>query len=141
MRRTKGRRAQRLIVANADTQFIITSCSDNVDVARPERYSVLANEGGTTPVLFLTKVEEAADVRAHLNQVRCPQNAACRGKTRRNIQRCGAGGDPVVRRRPDGCPLRLVICRKILTADRTWGKAPKEAQLTAVIREADSMGR
>ncbi|WP_139291388.1 GTPase RsgA [Paracoccus sp. SM22M-07] len=85
MRRSKVRRAPRLIAANVDTQFIITASSDSVDAARRERYIVLTNEGGTTPVLFLTKVEEAADVRAHLDQVRCPQNAACRGMTRRNI--------------------------------------------------------
>ena len=50
------RRVQ-LIAANVDTLFIVTSCGQDFNVARLERYLVLAGEAGVEPVLILTKAE------------------------------------------------------------------------------------
>ncbi|MDE3028483.1 MAG: GTPase RsgA, partial [Paracoccaceae bacterium] len=61
-RRTEGARSQQLIAANVDTLFIVTSCNDDFNPARLERYLALANEAGTNPVIVLTKVDQVADV-------------------------------------------------------------------------------
>lgn len=52
------RRVQ-LIAANVDTLFVVTSCDQDFNVARLERYLVLAREVGVRPVLVLTKVDLA----------------------------------------------------------------------------------
>jgi ribosome biogenesis GTPase len=53
-----GRRLQ-LIAANVDTLFVVTSCDQDFNVARIERYLVLASEAGVRPVLVLTKTDLA----------------------------------------------------------------------------------
>ena len=54
-----GRRVQ-LIAANVDTLFIVSSCNLDFNIARLERYLVLAREAGVTPVVILTKADLAA---------------------------------------------------------------------------------
>ncbi|MFZ2099362.1 MAG: ribosome small subunit-dependent GTPase A [Oricola sp.] len=51
-----GRQLQ-LIAANVDTLFIVTSCNQDFNVARLERYLALAREAGVTPVIVLTKAD------------------------------------------------------------------------------------
>lgn len=46
-----------LIAANVDTLFIVTSCDQDFNVARIERYLVLAGEVGVRPILVLTKAD------------------------------------------------------------------------------------
>ena len=46
-----------LIAANVDTLFVVTSCNQDFNVARIERYLVLAREVGVRPVLVLTKAD------------------------------------------------------------------------------------
>ena len=46
-----------LIAANVDTLLIVTSCNDDFNVARLERYLVLAGEVGVRPVVVLTKAD------------------------------------------------------------------------------------
>lgn len=58
---TEGARTQQLIAANVDTLFIVTSCNDDFNIARLERYLALANEAGAAPVIVLTKADQAAD--------------------------------------------------------------------------------
>lgn len=56
-------RQVQLIAANIDTAFIVTSCNQDFNVARLERYLALALEADITPVIILTKsdlVEDAA---------------------------------------------------------------------------------
>ncbi|WP_159755726.1 ribosome small subunit-dependent GTPase A [Sphingomonas sp. 8AM] len=50
------RRVQ-LIAANVDTLFIVSSCDRDFNVARIERYLVLAREAGSRPVVVLTKAD------------------------------------------------------------------------------------
>ena len=50
-----------LIAANVDTLFIVTSCNQDFNVARIERYLVLARDVGVRPVLVLTKADLATD--------------------------------------------------------------------------------
>jgi ribosome biogenesis GTPase len=54
-------RRLQLIAANVDTLFIVTSCNQDFNVARIERYLVLAREVSVRPVVVLTKADLAAD--------------------------------------------------------------------------------
>ena len=53
-----GRKLQ-LIAANVDTLFIVSSCNQDFNPARLERYLALAGEAEVTPVLVLTKADLA----------------------------------------------------------------------------------
>lgn len=48
-----------LIAANVDTLFIVTSCNPDFNIARIERYLVLASDAGATPVIVLTKSDQS----------------------------------------------------------------------------------
>jgi len=92
------RRVQ-LIAANVDTLFIVTSCTQDFNVARLERYLVLTREVGVRPVVVLTKadlspaperlVDEAralqSGLRVELVDGRDPASAA------RLVEYCGIG--------------------------------------------------
>jgi ribosome biogenesis GTPase len=52
-------RRLQLIAANVDTLFIVTSCDQDFNVPRIERYLVLAREVGVRPVVVLTKADLA----------------------------------------------------------------------------------
>lgn len=53
-----GRHVQ-LIAANVDTLFIVSSCNQDFNVARLERYLALAREAGVMPIIVLTKADLA----------------------------------------------------------------------------------
>ena len=92
-------RRLQLIAANVDTLFVVTSCDQDFNVARLERYLVLAGEVGVRVVIVLTKadlsphpagfVEAArllqAGVQAQLIDARNPESVACLA------EHCGAG--------------------------------------------------
>lgn len=54
-------RRLQLIAANVDTLFVVTSCDQDFNLARIERYLVLAREVGVRPVIVLTKADLAPD--------------------------------------------------------------------------------
>ncbi len=61
-RRAPGTDRQlQLIAANIDTVFIVTSCNQDFNVARLERYLALAFEAGIEPVVLLTKADLVDD--------------------------------------------------------------------------------
>jgi len=51
-----GRQLQ-LIAANVDTLFVVSSCNQDFNPARLERYLILAREADVTPVVVLTKAD------------------------------------------------------------------------------------
>lgn len=67
-----GRKLQ-LIAANIDTLFIVSSCNQDFNIARIERYLVLAREAGVTPVVVLTKADLAPDSEEFAAAVRALQ--------------------------------------------------------------------
>jgi len=57
-RKAKGSsRRPQLIAANVDTLFIVSSCNQDFNTARLERYLALASEAEVTPVVVLTKAD------------------------------------------------------------------------------------
>jgi ribosome biogenesis GTPase len=54
-------RRLQLIAANVDTLFVVTSCNQDFNVARLERYLVIAREVGVRPVIVSTKGDLTTD--------------------------------------------------------------------------------
>lgn len=54
-------RAEQVIAANVDTLFIVTSCNQDFNRARLERYLALAEQAQVTPVIVLTKRDLSDD--------------------------------------------------------------------------------
>jgi ribosome biogenesis GTPase len=52
---------EQLIAANVDTLFIVSSCNQDFNVARLERYLAIAREAGVMPVIVLTKADLCED--------------------------------------------------------------------------------
>lgn len=59
-------RKEQLIAANIDTCFVVTSCNQDFNVARLERYIALAFEAGIAPVIVLTKADLTQDVQSYV---------------------------------------------------------------------------
>jgi len=57
------------IAANIDTIFIVSSCKEDFNLSRIERYLALAIQAGATPVVVLTKSDLCDDVAALRRQV------------------------------------------------------------------------
>ena len=68
----KDRRLQ-LIAANVDTLFVVTSCDQDFNIARLERYLVLAGEVGVRPVIVLTKADLSPDPQGYVEAARLLQ--------------------------------------------------------------------
>ena len=67
-RRTEGGNTPQVAAANVDTLFVVTSCNADFNPARLERYLALANQGGTHPVILLTKADLTDDAEAYRRQ-------------------------------------------------------------------------
>ncbi|GEO84126.1 MULTISPECIES: ribosome small subunit-dependent GTPase A [Alphaproteobacteria] len=67
-RHTEARNGQQLAAANVDTLFIATSCNADFNLARLERYLIMAHQAGTTPVIVLTKADTAPDAEDYHRQ-------------------------------------------------------------------------
>ncbi|MEQ8207469.1 MAG: ribosome small subunit-dependent GTPase A [Woeseia sp.] len=59
-----------LIAANIDTLFVVTSCNDDFNESRLERYLAIAAEAGVEPVLVLTKADLVEDADSYRDRVR-----------------------------------------------------------------------
>ncbi len=70
-RRAPGTDRQvQLIAANIDTVFIVSSCNQDFNIARLERYVALAFEAQITPVIVLTKSDLADSSERYENEAR-----------------------------------------------------------------------
>lgn len=140
-RRTEGGGAPQLIAANVDTLFIVTSCNDDLNVARLERYLALANESGTTPVILLTKADQVADTGPWRDQVSGLQRGL------EVVTLDATAPDAALALAPwcaTGQTVALVGSSgvgKSSLLNTLAEKTPDEAQLTGSIREADGKGR
>ena len=140
-RRTEGGRPQQLIAANVDTLFIVTSCNDDFNPARLERYLALANEAGTKPVIVLTKVDQTADAAPYVAQAAALQPgldvALVNAKTPEAAQVLAPWCGP-------GQTVALVGSSgvgKSTLLNTLSAKSAENAQPTGSIREDDAKGR
>jgi len=140
-RRTEGGRSPQLIAANVDTLFIVTSCNDDLNPARLERYLALANEAGTKPVIVLTKADQVADAEPYREQAAALQRGldvvALNAKTPEAALMLApwcAAGQTVALVGSSGVGKSSLL-------NTLAAKTPQEAQLTGPIREADARGR
>ncbi|MBO9461414.1 ribosome small subunit-dependent GTPase A [Labrenzia sp. R5_0] len=75
-RRAPGTDRQiQLIAANIDTVFVVSSCNQDFNIARLERYIALAFEAGIDPVIVLTKSDLASDPENYVDQARTISNS------------------------------------------------------------------
>ncbi|PHS27319.1 MAG: ribosome small subunit-dependent GTPase A [Robiginitomaculum sp.] len=68
-RRAAGiRNTVQRIAANIDSLFIVTSCNQDFNIARLERYLVLAREADVTPVIIITKADLVDNAQEYARQ-------------------------------------------------------------------------
>lgn len=65
---------QQLIAANIDTLLIVTSCNQDFNLNRIERYLSLAAESGIQPVIVITKSDLCDDPEDYIGQIRSLDN-------------------------------------------------------------------
>ncbi|OCX62328.1 ribosome small subunit-dependent GTPase A [Thioclava sp. SK-1] len=142
-RRTQGARTQQLIAANVDTLFIATSCNEDFNPARLERYLALANEAQTTPVIVLTKRDQVDDIAPFIAQASALQRdlpvVAVDGTSDQAVSALApwcAPGQTVALIGSSGVGKSTLL-------NTLTGKTPddEDAQLTGGIREDDAKGR
>ena len=70
-RRAAGSGAERqLIAANLDTLFIVTSCNNDFNIGRLERFMILATTSEVEAVIVLTKADLCDDPESYMEQAR-----------------------------------------------------------------------
>ena len=140
-RHTESAHQPQLIAANVDTLFIVTSCNDDLNPARLERYLALANEAGTRPVIVLTKADQVADpapfvaVAARLQRGLevVALNAHAPEAVSTLARWCGAGQTVAL--------VGSSGVGKSSLLNTLAAKSADEAQATGSIREDDAKGR
>ena len=69
IRKAAGEEAKsQFLVANIDTVFIVSSCNEDFNLSRIERYLAMALQAGATPVVVLTKSDLCDDPAALIQQ-------------------------------------------------------------------------
>ncbi|MCX8225737.1 MAG: ribosome small subunit-dependent GTPase A [Sulfitobacter sp.] len=140
-RAAKGGRVPQLIAANIDTLFIVTSCNDDFNPARLERYLALANEAGTKPVIVLTKADKVDDTAEYLEQATALQRGLDVVIVNAKTPDAAAVLAPWC---SDGQTVALVGSSgvgKSTLLNTLAGKSAEDAQETGDIREDDAKGR
>ena len=67
--RSTGEDRVQLLAANVDKLFIVTSCTEEFNLSRLERYLLLARANRIAPVLVLNKADLAMDPNTYLEQI------------------------------------------------------------------------
>ncbi|MEJ2090358.1 MAG: ribosome small subunit-dependent GTPase A [Gammaproteobacteria bacterium] len=127
-----------LIAANVDTIFVVTSCNDEFNDSRLERYLALASDSGAEAVVVLTKRDLADDPDAYADRVRTiASNVAVElvnaldGSTLSGTRAWCQAGQTVA----------LVGSSGVGKSTLVNTLAGREVQLTSGIREDDAHGR
>ena len=127
-----------LIAANVDILFVVTSCNQEFNISRLERYIALALESGAQPVVVLTKADLTTDAESYVAQVHS-QNPnvvvelvnAHDVETLQNLLQWCVKGQTVALMGSSGVGKSTLV-NTLIGAD---------VQATAAIREADGRGR
>lgn len=140
-RRTEGGRVPQLIAANVDTLFIVTSCNEDLNPARIERYLTLANEAGMNPVIVLTKADRVPDVAPYRDQVAGLQRGV-------DVVALDATSAQAAQVLAPWCGLGQTVALvgssgvgKSSLLNVLADKGEDDAQLTGSVRDSDAKGR
>jgi ribosome biogenesis GTPase / thiamine phosphate phosphatase len=140
-RQTAGARSPQLIAANVDTVFIVTSCNDDFNPARLERYLAVATEAGTRALIVLTKADQATDAATYQKQAAALQrglevvtlNAKSQAAIAALAPWCGSGQTVAL--------VGSSGVGKSTLLNTLAGKSAQAVQATGAIREDDAKGR
>ncbi len=138
-RRAPGHdRSIQMIAANVDTAFVVTSCNNDFNVARLERFLALAFEADVTPVIVLTKADLCDDPAPFVAQAQAISD-------RVPVVLLNAKSDEPADRLADWCKPGQTIAflgtsgvGKSTLVNALFGREQAE---TGAIREDDSRGR
>jgi ribosome biogenesis GTPase len=132
-----GHRTQS-IAANLDSLFVVSSCNDDFNLSRLERYLAVAFEARVEPVIVLTKSDLCADVDSYLDAARSIASGVDIVAIDATATACSALLAPWL---ADGQTVAFVGSSgvgKSTLANTLVGNA---AQTTGGIREDDARGR
>ena len=126
------------IAANVDTLFVVTSCNDDFNPSRLERYLAVALEATVAPVVVLTKADTCADVQAFIGAAReiAPQAAI--------VPVNATDPASVAQLRPwleNGQTVAFIGSSGVGKSTMTNSLLGDSTQSTAAIREDDAKGR
>lgn len=62
--------SEQIMATNVDVLFIVTSCNDDFNLARLERFLALAKDARVEPVVLLTKIDLCEDHGAYIDQAK-----------------------------------------------------------------------
>ncbi|MBS0125261.1 ribosome small subunit-dependent GTPase A [Thetidibacter halocola] len=126
------------IAANIDTVFIVTSCNQDFNVARLERYAALAFDAEVEPVIVLTKTDLVDDPAPYVDAARAISD-------RMAVIALDARGDEPARALANWCrPGRTVAflgSSGVGKSTLTNALLGRQAVATQAIREDDARGR
>jgi len=132
-----GREVQ-LIAANIDTGLVVTSCNEDFNVARLERYVALAFEAGIEPVIVLTKADLTEDTAPYVAE-------ALKVSDRVPVVALDARGEEPAEALADWCKPRRTVAflgsSGVGKSTLTNALLGTQAIATQGIREDDARGR
>jgi ribosome biogenesis GTPase len=126
------------IAANLDTLFIVTSCNDDFNLSRLERYLTVARHGQVEPVIVLTKADLCADVESFAAQARSIAGDIAVLALNATEH---ASADALAPWLASGQTVALVGSSGVGKSTLVNALLAQEAQPTSAIREHDAKGR
>lgn len=138
-RMASGREARvQLMAANVDTLFVVTSCNEDFNLSRLERYLALALDAGVEPVVILTKADLVDDVVAYKVQARTLRSDLAVVAVNAKSEQAADVLSPWCR---TGQTVALVGSSGVGKSTLVNTLCREQVQETGAIREGDNKGR
>lgn len=133
-----GRRGLQVMCANLDVLFVVTSCNEEFNEARLERYLALAHDTAVLPVVVLTKADGPEGPDAYLDAARALGRdldvVAVNGLAPETVE-------PLRAYLGRGTTVALVGSSGVGKSTLVNALAGRDLAATGAIREADAKGR
>lgn len=136
-----------LVAANVDTLFIVTSCNDDFNLSRLERYLALAFEAEVTPVIVLTKMDLSDYAHDYLKQAESLDSMvmveavnALAPESLVSLRRWCKAGQTIAFMGSSGVGKSTLV-NSLGAMEQEIGVKETGVQKTARIREGDAKGR
>jgi len=126
------------IAANVDTLFVVSSCNEDFNPSRLERYLALAHQAGVEPVVVLTKADLCSQAGAYVAQA----HGVARGAAVVAVDATKPEGlGSLARWLAEGNTVAFVGSSGVGKSTLTNALVGNPAQLTSAIRDDDARGR